>query len=244
MTRTHDSAAPGQPSTGAALVRSGGLLLAGLVIFEVATALHPGQQPMNDHTAVFAEYAASRDWIPIHLAQFLAALIVLCGLLALRRAMTGHEELLQALALGAASATAAAIAANMAVDGVTLKHAVDAWAAAPPAEKSTRFAAAETVRWLEWGANSFFQLLLGLTVGLFGLLLVRHRTTARWIGLAGMLAGACLIWAAVTVAYDGFTDSPASTVAAALFLSMALGILVQGLRRRATPSEQAPAPVP
>src|SRR4051812_14561100 len=42
-----------------------------------------------------------------------------------------------------------------AVDGVALKHAVDAWANAPEAQKAARFASAETVRWLEWGMNSY-----------------------------------------------------------------------------------------
>ena len=39
--------------------------------------------------------------------------------------------------------------ALQAVDGIALKHTVDAWANAPEAEKATRFASAETVRWLE-----------------------------------------------------------------------------------------------
>jgi hypothetical protein len=53
------------------------------------------------------------------------------------------------------------------------ERAVDAWAAASDADKPIRFAAAETVRWLEWGANSFFQILLGLTLILFGLGIAR-----------------------------------------------------------------------
>jgi hypothetical protein len=245
MTRTPPSALPDRPATGPALIRSGGLLLLGLVLFEVATVLHPGHAHLNDHAAVFAEYAASRDWVAVHLAQFLAALVVLSGFLALRPAVAGSEELLQILALAAASATAAAIAVNMAVDGVALKNAVDAWVAAPPAEKGARFDAAETVRWLEWGANAFFQVLLGLTAGLSGLLLVRTRATARWIGLAGVITGVSFIWSGVTVAAEGFTASPAGTVASVCFLALAVGLLLQGFRRRMTPSpsKQAREPV-
>jgi hypothetical protein len=60
-----------------------------------------------------------------------------------------------------------------------------------------------------------------------------------------MLTGACLIWAGVTVAYDGFTNSPAGTVASVLFLGFAAGLLVQGIRRRATspPSTQGQQPI-
>ena len=34
------------------------------------------------------------------------------------------------------------------VEGVALKHAVDAWASAPAAEQAARFASAEAIRWL------------------------------------------------------------------------------------------------
>ena len=43
----------------------------------------------------------------------------------------------------------------MAVDGVALKQAVNAWASAPVAEKAARFASAEAIRWIEWGARSY-----------------------------------------------------------------------------------------
>jgi hypothetical protein len=76
----------------------------------------------------------------------------------------GVVSVLERSGYAAAIATALIFAANMAVDGVALKRAVDAWAAAADADKPVRFAAAETVRWLEWGANSFFQILLGLTL--------------------------------------------------------------------------------
>jgi len=33
-----------------------------------------------------------------------------------------------------------------------------------PADQASRFAAAEAVRWLEWGVNSFFAILLGITL--------------------------------------------------------------------------------
>src|ERR1051325_3114186 len=64
---------------------------------------------------------------------------------------------------GAASA-AVTLALNggvLAVDGVALKQAVNAWASAPEAEKAARFASAETIRWLEWGMRSYENFALG-----------------------------------------------------------------------------------
>jgi hypothetical protein len=63
---------------------------------------------------------------------------VLCS--ALRREM----PYLALLAAGAIILTGASWAALQAVDGVTLKQAVDAWAAASGTEQTTRFADAET----------------------------------------------------------------------------------------------------
>jgi hypothetical protein len=40
------------------------------------------------------------------------------------------------------------------VDGVGLKQAVNAWASAGDGDKAVRFAAAETVRWLEWAVKA------------------------------------------------------------------------------------------
>ena len=57
---------------------------------------------------------------------------------------------------GAVSASVALALSGVlyAVDGVALKQAVDAWASAPAAEKPTRFANAEAIRWLEWGLEA------------------------------------------------------------------------------------------
>ena len=70
---------------------------------------------------------------------------------------------------GAAS-TAVALALYgvvMAVDGLALKQAVNAWVSAAEPEKAARFASAEAIRWLEWGARSYENFTLGIAVLLF-----------------------------------------------------------------------------
>ena len=62
-------------------------------------------------------------------------------------------------------------AALQAVDGVALKAAVDAWAAAPAAEKPAAFSAAFAVRQIEIGLASLLSILFGATAALYGLLL-------------------------------------------------------------------------
>jgi hypothetical protein len=73
---------------------------------------------------------------------------------------------------------------------VALKQAVDAWSSAPAAEKATRFASAEAIRWLEWGTNSYWNFMPGLALVLFAIVIV---WTARIPRPIGYLMG-CRAW--------------------------------------------------
>ena len=142
------------------------LLFVGVLIFVVAGLFHPAQAPANDHPAIFAEYAASTIWAAVHLAQFIGMAMIIAGLLVLdavldQRPWTGRLGALFALV------ALALYGVLQAVDGVALKQAVDAWMAAPEAEKAARFASAESVRWLEWGAKSYQTFVLGTSLLLF-----------------------------------------------------------------------------
>jgi hypothetical protein len=238
-TRSRD----GRDDVGTLTVWAGSLLVVGLVVSVVAELFHPSREPANNHPAVFAEYAASTGWLWVHYAQFAAAVIIVAGFLVLTRALgaaSGESALLWVVA-GAATATAALIAVNMAVDGVALKNAVDAWAGAPEQDRAARFAAAEAVRWLEWGANSFFQILLGSTLVLSGVAISRMARTGRWLGWVGVAAGTCLIAGGVLVGHSGFTGSPTNLIAYALFLITAVGLLITGRRSRTSAKAAAPA---
>ncbi|MGO4664461.1 hypothetical protein AB4Z14_21575 [Terrabacter sp. 2TAF16] len=238
---THDADAPHPADTPADALhtasRSGPrpalvsavLLVSGAALAVVGGVLHPHEEPPNSHAAVFAEYARSTDWVWVHYLQFASAAVVVAGFLAMGQALSraGVAPLLVRLGDAAAAATAALIAANMAVDGVALKRAVDAWATAGPADRASRFAAAETVRWLEWGVNSFFLLLLGVTVLVFATALLRqaHRgTRVRLAGMSGAFAGGLLVVNGLAVGAHGFEPSTLPLVATGLYVVMALGI--------------------
>jgi hypothetical protein len=87
-------------------------------------------------------------------------------------------------------ATLALCGVVLAVDGVALKQAVNAWVSAPAAEKAARFANAEVLRWLEWGARSYENFTLGLAVLLFALAAGRTdwvpRPVPHLMGLSGL----------------------------------------------------------
>src|SRR5919202_5075348 len=132
------------------------LVVIGEVLFAIVTLFH-ADGPADNHPVVFAEYARSASWIAVHFGQFVFMAVLLVGLLVLSFALNVRSGALGWVGRFAAVSVVVALALYgvvQAVDGVANKHAVDAWVSAPEAEKATRFASAETVRWLEWGTRT------------------------------------------------------------------------------------------
>jgi len=143
-----DPAAARPTTTPRTALRTGGtLLLGGLVAEFVVTSFHAAHENPNDHHAVFAEYAASDNWIAVHLGQFAAGLVVIAGIITLLRALrpTTGPSVFTRVAEGAAILTASMIAVLQGIDGFTLKHAVDSLAASPPETHDASFHDAEIV---------------------------------------------------------------------------------------------------
>lgn len=215
---------------------AGTLILAGTILVAALTALHPSREDPNDHAAVFAEYARADGWEAVHFGQFGAGLVLISGLIVLSRALRpsdGASSVLADLGLAGAIATAAAVAALQAIDGVALKQAVDAWTNAPASEKAGAFRDAEIVRWTEWGANSFFRLLQGATIFVFGVLIARTRAFPAWLGWLAGVAGLGYITLGIIVGYEGFSDTALHVVGTptdVLFFVVALGIAVVAWR--------------
>jgi hypothetical protein len=235
------------PTTESLLLRKAGALLVGGFVLEfIAELLHPSKAHPNNHVAVFTEYAKSDSFTAVHILQFAAILVGIAGLLVLYRALALRREapVLAGLAAAASVATAASFAVLQAIDGVALKHAVDAWLRASGPEKSQRFASAETVRWLEWGANSYFRFLLGLSLILFGVAIMRSLIVPRWLGGSAAVAGVFFLVVGVLVGEDGFGHGQAGVGLAAFvfYLVFSIGLFVVGWRgRSAVTSTDRPA---
>ena len=120
------------------------------------------------------------------MAVLLLGLFVLSFALNVRSGAFGWMDRFAAVSAMVALALYAGI---QAVDGVALKHAVDAWVNAPEAEKATRFASAETLRWLEWGMNSYQLFMFALALILLATVIVGTARVPRAIGyLMGLAA--------------------------------------------------------
>jgi hypothetical protein len=191
---------------------SAALLLAGQLLYVIVTLLHTGGEA-NDHPAIFAAYASSAIWTAVHVAQFACMAIMLAGLLGLFAALDiqdGAARLVNRLGTASTTATLALCGVVLAVDGVALKHAVDAWVNAPAAEKAARFASAETMRWLEWGTRSYENFTLAVAV-LLAAVVVRRAPLPRPIAYVMALAAVTYLVQGWVAGVDGF--SPAHTTA-------------------------------
>jgi hypothetical protein len=207
----------------------GGLLAAGFVLFAFITQLFHPHGHENDHPVIFEKYDHTDAWVSVHIGQFLAVLVALAGFVALHRLLEtrGKDVILARLALGATIATAAIWAVLQAVDGTALKEATEAWAHASGAEKTARFADAETVRWTEWGLQSYFRLLMGITFILFSAALVRARMLSRFAAAAGIGAGVLYMSIGVAVGHTGL-DKPGGPIVQLLMLLFVGGVLTAG----------------
>jgi hypothetical protein len=216
-----------------ALTLSGALLIVGFVVNAIQRGIWHPTGAEDDHEAIFTDYAASEAWVATHFAELLLVLVALSGLLALCGALRGETPSLALLAAGALIATSATWIALQAVDGVTLKQTVDAWAAASGTDKATRFADAETVRWIEWALQSYFRVLLAVTLLLLGAAALLGRLVPSWLGVLLAITGLLSLALGFSVGYEGLESDFQGAVGIAFqiaVLAVAVGLLVTGRR--------------
>jgi hypothetical protein len=226
------SAEPGRlPPSRGPLRLAATLVFAGFAVSVIAGLFHADTANANNHAATFAEYARSGIWTAVHLFQFAGMALLISGLLVLLVVLMAPGGALAWTARfgGAAAVAALALyAALQAVDGVALKHAVDAWAAAAEPEKAARFATAEGIRWLEWGMRSYQSFLLGAALLLTGAVVVGARRVSRLIGYLMALSGLAYVAQGWVIGAEGFssTNTIPTLAGIVLILVWALWLLV------------------
>lgn len=220
LARSEDQQAryPGRPLRLASV-----LLLVGFVAFVTITLLHPGG-PANNHRVIFAEYAASVSWNVVHLGQLAGIALFIAGLLVLYFALDIREGgALWAARLGAVSAAVALglYGVLQAVDGVALKHAVDAWVSAPEPEAEARFVSAEAIRWIEWGTRSYQTIMLGIALVLLGSAVASTARLPKVIGYLMALSGLTYILQGWVLGSEGFSEANTLAILAGYVLVLA-----------------------
>ena len=211
----------------------------GIVLIAISEIFHPAREDPMDFPVVFEEYAHSNVWTTVHLGEYFGFLFLLGGLVALYYSVSarpGSGAGLAPFGLAAAVVTAASFTVLQAVDGVTLRYAIDAWMSAPADQKPAAFAAAEVARWTEIGMNSLSFFLAGLTLFLYGLAIALGRVYPRWVGLIATISGVAFMYNGAVVAYEGFVPSITKLVGLLLLalwaFVMAAWMWRNGSRRR------------
>jgi hypothetical protein len=180
--------------------------IVGSLLLLVGTYLHPMPDNPNDAVAAFTVYAADRLWVASHLTQLAGVALIVAALLLLAHELeSGSAHVWSHLAAGGAIASLAVATALQAVDGVALKTMVNAWAAAPAAQKDVAFRAAFAVRQVEIGLASTLSALLGVTATIYGVALLVDRTYPKWVGGLAILGGVPTTVAGVVMACAGFS---------------------------------------
>ncbi|GAA3801253.1 hypothetical protein GCM10022242_00240 [Nocardioides panacisoli] len=163
------------------------------MLFILITQFHTGGDA-NDHHSIFAAYAHSRDWKGVHALQFATVAVIVAGLVMLHSALEAFTAgRAWAARVGAALAVVslALYGVLQAVDGIGNKQVDHAWATASGADKSARFASAESMRWLEWGMSSYHAYAMGLALVAFAVAMVAAgsvvpRALACLVALSGL----------------------------------------------------------
>jgi hypothetical protein len=82
-------------------------------------------------------------------------------------------------------------------------------------EKATRFADAETTRWIEWGLQGYFRVLLGVAFVLLGAAIVVSRLVPSWLGVLLVLGGLLSLAIGFSIGYEGMESGFRSRAATA-----------------------------
>jgi hypothetical protein len=197
--------------------------IVGQILLLVSSAFHPSQEHPADHPAVFREYAESSSWITVHLVQWVGGVLMFVALafLALhiiRSAQRGN--MVARIGLGASITVAAIFTVLHAVDGVSLKMAVDRWAEASPPNRAAAFSAAEAIRWTEIGLNALARVLQGVAVIAVSVAAVAARFHGRTLAMLGLAAGLGGVAGGLGTSYTGFSTLVAAISMGPMFLQI------------------------
>jgi hypothetical protein len=221
--RGEENAMDARTRAEAITTRIGALALPlGVILLVVSTIIHPSGEVMNN-PVIFMVYAQDDSWIAVHFGQWFGGLLFFGGLIAVYYSITARPDSGAGVAAGVARFGFAAAVLTLAsntilqiVDGVALKWAVDAWASAPADQETATFAVAEGLRWTEYGLQGYSNILLGLTLILYGLAIALGTVYPRWVGWVAAGSGVAWIVHGLMVPYIGLFSSPPRGVALVL----------------------------
>jgi hypothetical protein len=192
--------------------------IVGALVALVGNVLHPRMANYDDPVAEEFRIASESDqWVAIHVAILIGALLLIFGLFAVARSMKGGRgEGVARVALGSLLVSAPIGIIGFALDGYVAKAMADGLAGAAPGPASGAAAAAH-VGWAVFMALVIT--FLGITPALFGAAVIADRTYPGWLGWVAVLFGTV---AAINGIYGMFSGASAGFF---LVFSITSGVL-------------------
>ena len=201
----------------------------GAVLGVASLILHPRVGELNYGKFGYEEeflqnIADHQEWVTVHLAVLLAALLFMAALVALQRSIT-IEPAASWAELGFLSGLLGTgiIVANIALDGLALKVVADAWADSPPDEKLTFFRIGNSMVEIALALFSIWVIVFwGITFMLYGLAVSFSRVYPKWLGWIALAAGSGGLVIGLFHAFDG----PSVLVSNVLFSIVAVVLIL------------------
>lgn len=203
----------------------------GAVVAVITNVLHPRVSDYSSPEVLLQAIAGSSIWVADHLGLIVGTLLILAGLVALSRSITGEPAAAVArLAVVAAVVSAAMGLVLLGIDGIVAKQTAVAWAAAPAAEKAPALRVAVAVEDIAFALFSLLIVLqFGVTLFLYGLAVALSDAYPRWLGWLAVAVAA----GSAVVGLAQATNGPSVLVTNILFPILSsiaiLWVLVMGV---------------
>lgn len=173
------------------VLKIGGIAaIIGSVLGLIGNLVHP---PTNGQSEAGVAHIIAHAglWMPIHMVIVAGLILMLLGLTALCRSISGG--LAGALSWFAHSAVIAGVVIGVllvTLDGLAAKQLADAWAAAPADEKATALRIVSAEETFNFAIASLFNILFaGVAYILLGLAVASSRVYKKWLGGIAVVAG-------------------------------------------------------
>lgn len=214
------------------MIRIGALCaIVGSVIFMAANIVHP-RSPNIQITALQVETVAhSEIWVTDHLLLLLGGLLLLPGLLAIRRSIgPGAGSAWAELGAAGAVVSTAIWSVLIAVDGFTSKVVHGAWASASEPEKAVALRVAEALEQIDVGIFSVYIIVFfGSTFMLYGLAVAKSGRFPQWLGWAACALGLASFLDGIAQGYTGLSVLVTNILFASFSSFQTLWLLTMGV---------------
>lgn len=222
--------------------------IVGAILGIVVNVLHPRTEEIAKPEALVQLVASSDIWVGDHIGILVAILLVVAGLSAVYRSVSGERSVAFArLGYAAAVVSASVFAVLAATDGIAEKALANAWASAPAAQKAAALGVAEAVAAVNIGLFSVAIIVFfGATFFLYGLAVATSAEYPAWLGWVAAALGIASALLGFVQAYQGPSVLVTNILFPLLSILETIWTLVIGvlLWRRVTAAAPAYRPAP